>query len=193
MTQTTATRRLGGFEMPAVGTWRIDPSHADVSFVGRHFRLTKVRGRFLSVAGELHVAERPEDSSVTVTVDMSSVNSGFDFRDDNLRSAQFFDVENHPHAELESTTIDWDGSQGELTGELTIKGVTREITLEVRYLGHALDPWGSHRIGFEASARINREDWGITVDGGLDTGGLMVSREIDIEIHVEFVLETSES
>src|SRR5262249_50224383 len=111
-------------DRPATGTWAIDPGHAEVGFVGRHFGLTKIRGRFASVTGAVVVADDPADSTVELTIDMRSVNSGDQTRDDHLRSADFFDVERHPQARFRSTSVHYDGSSIELVGDLTIKSVT---------------------------------------------------------------------
>lgn len=188
MTQTAPTRLVEGIELPAPGTWKVDPSHAEVAFVGRHFMLTKVRGRFTKVDGELRIGERPEDSSVTATVEMASVHSGFETRDDNLRSADLFAVDRFPQATFTSTEITWSGSRGEMTGDLTIKDVTIPIRFQVSYLGHAKDPWGNDRAGFEAYGRIDREDWGVTGNQLVESGGVMISKEIELEIHLEVVL-----
>ncbi|UQS23977.1 YceI family protein [Amycolatopsis thermalba] len=181
------TRRLGDVELPAAGTWKIDPGHAEVGFVGRHFMLTKVRGRFTGVDGAVEVAENPADSKVSVTIDMASVNSGDQARDDHLRSADFFDVDGNPTAAFTSTEVRWEGSGGSMTGDLTIKGVTRPVTLSIDYLGYAQDPWDNHRAVFSARSRINREDWGLTWNMPLAKGGLLVSREIDLEFEVELI------
>jgi polyisoprenoid-binding protein YceI len=149
--------------------------------------LTKVRGRFTGVEGTVQFAEDPRESHVAVVIDMSSVNSGDDARDDHLRSADFFDVDEHKEATFESTAVAWDGTAGTMTGDLTIKGVTRPVTLEVDYLGYALDPWDNHRAIFSARGRIDREDWGLTWNMPLARGGLLVSKEIDIEIEVELI------
>ena len=188
MTQTAATRVVNGNELPAPGVWTVDPHHAEVGFVGRHFMMTKVRGRFTAVNGEVRIADRPEDSSVAATIEMASVFSGDDARDENLRSPDLFDVERYPEARFTSTEISWSGTQGEMTGELTIKDVTRPVTLQVSYVGHASDPWGNDRAGFEAHGRIDRENWGLTWNMLLESGGLMISKEIDLEIHLELVL-----
>ena len=187
---TTATRTLNGVELPAPGAWAIDPGHAEVAFIGRHFMLTKIRGRFTGVQGTISIAEDPNQSELHVTIDMASVSSGDQARDDHLRSADFFDVDNHPSATFRTTEVLWDGSRGSVHGQLTIKGVTRPVTLEVDYLGHARDPWGADRAVFSASATINREDWGLTWNVALETGGVMVSKEIRLEIEVETVRQT---
>jgi len=193
MTQTeparAAIRLVGGAELPAPGRWQIDPGHAEVAFIGRHFMLTKVRGRFTGVAGAIHVAEVPEESTAEVTIDMASVDSGSEARDEHLRSADLFDVERHPTAAFTGRAAGWQGTRGRLEGELTIRGVTRPVTLDTEYLGHVADPWGGQRAIFTASGTVNREDWGLTWNMPLDGGGLVVSREIRIEIDLEAVLE----
>src|SRR4051812_28881827 len=188
MTQAAnATRALDGVELPAAGTWTVDPGHAEVGFVGRHFMLTKVRGRFTGVEGAVHIAEDPADSTLSVLIDMASVNSGDNARDDHLRSADFFDVANHPTATFTSTGVTWGGVDGTLTGELTIKGVTRPVTLAVSYIGHARDPWDNDRAVFSARGAVDREAWGLTWNMPLARGGLLVSKEIDLELEIELI------
>jgi polyisoprenoid-binding protein YceI len=186
-----ATRTLNGTQLPAVGTWQIDPGHAEIGFVGRHFGLTKVRGRFTGVDGAVVVAHDPTDSSVQVTIDMHSVSSGDHSRDDHLRSADFFDVDHHPTASYRSTAVHLDGTSGTIDGELTIKGITRPVRLQMDYIGHATDPWGNERAVFSASSKINREDWGLTWNMLLEAGGLLVSKEITLEIEVELIHQPS--
>lgn len=183
----SATRTLDGIDLPASGAWEIDPGHADVAFIGRHFMLTKVRGRFTGVSGAIVVGDDPATSRLDVTIEMSSVTSGDQARDEHLRSADFFDVDNYPTATFRSTAVAWDGSTGSVTGDLTIRDVTRPVTLGVEYLGHVRDPWGGDRAVFSAQATVNREDWGLTWNMLLDNGGLVVSREIRLEIEVEAV------
>jgi polyisoprenoid-binding protein YceI len=194
MTQTeqsppAATRVVGGTELPAPGRWLIDPGHTELAFIGRHFMLTKVRGRFTGVSGVIQVAEAPEDSTVEVTIDMASVDSGSEARDEHLRSADLFDVARYPTATFSGRAAGWQGTDGALAGELTIRGVTRPVTLDVEYLGHVADPWGGQRAIFTAGGTVNREDWGLTWNMPLDGGGLLVSTQIRIEIEIEAVLE----
>ena len=186
----SATRTLDGVDLPAVGTWRVDPGHAEVGFIGRHFGLTKVRGRFTAVAGAVTIADDVARSSVAVEIGMASVSSGDQARDDHLRSADFFDVEHHPTATFRSGALTVDGTRATLQGELTIKSVSRPVELAVEYLGHARDPWDNDRAVFSAAATINREDWGLTWNIVLDAGGLLVSKEIRLEIEVELIRET---
>jgi polyisoprenoid-binding protein YceI len=193
MTQTECgpviTRIADGAELPAPGRWQIDPGHTELAFIGRHFMLTKVRGRFTGLSGVIEVAERPGDSTAEVTVDMTSVESGNEARDEHLRSADFFDVANHPTATFSARASGWQGAKGVLAGELTLRGVTRPVALQAEYLGHAADPWGGHRAVFTAAGTIDREEWGLTWNLPLDGGGLVVSNQIRIEIELEAVLQ----
>jgi polyisoprenoid-binding protein YceI len=193
MTQTkpvrTVTRMADGAELPAPGRWQIDPGHTELAFIGRHFMLTKVRGRFTGVSGAIQVAEAPGDSTVEITIDMASVDSGSDARDEHLRSADFFDAARHPTATFAGRASGWQGTHGRLEGDLTLRGVTRPVALRAEYLGYAADPWGGHRAVFTATGTVNREDWGLTWNLPLDGGGLLVSKEIRIEIELEAVLQ----
>lgn len=190
MSTAPATRTVAGTEYPAPGRWTIDPGHAEVGFVGRHFGLTKVRGRFTGVTGHADIGEDITDSALVVTIDMATVHSGDDTRDDHLRSADLFHVEAHPQATFRATSITADGTTGTVTGDLTIKGVTRPVALEVEYVGQAKDPWDNDRAVFSASTTINREDWGLTWNMLLEAGGLLVSKEIRLEIEVELIRHT---
>jgi polyisoprenoid-binding protein YceI len=188
-TTTAATRDLAGHVLPAAGTWEIDPGHADVSFVGRHFMVTKVRGRFTGVAGRVVVGDRIEESRVEVTIDMATVESGNRTRDDHLRSADLFDVERYPTATFRSTSVSWHGASGTVHGDLTIHGVTRSVPLAVAFEGHARDPWGADRAIFSARTKLDREDFGLTWNMAVETGGVLVSKEIQVEIDLETVLQ----
>jgi polyisoprenoid-binding protein YceI len=188
-TAAAATRMLAGAELPAAGRWQIDPGHTEVAFIGRHFMLTKVRGRFTGVTGAIVVAEEPGESTAEVIIDMASVESGSQARDDHLRSADFFDAARHPTATFRGCAARWQGTRGLLAGELTIRGITRPVTLQAGYLGHVADPWGGQRAIFTAEGTLNREDWGLTWNMPLDGGGLLVSKDIRIEIEAEAVLQ----
>jgi polyisoprenoid-binding protein YceI len=191
MTQTepvrTVTRLAGGAELPAPGRWQIDPGHTELAFIGRHFMLTRVRGRFTGVSGAIQVAEDPGETTVEVTIDMTSADSGSQARDEHLRSADFFDAARHPEATFAGRAAGWQGTRGQLAGELTIRGITRPVTLQAEYLGYVADPWGGHRVVLTAAGTLNREDWGLTWNMPLESGGLLVSREIRIEIELEAV------
>jgi polyisoprenoid-binding protein YceI len=179
------TRDVDAIELPSPGVWRVDPGHAEVGFVGRHLVFTKVRGRFRDISGVIRVAEDPNATTVAVEIDMASVESGSDQRDEHLRSEDLFDVDRHPTATFRGSASDWTGRTGKLAGDLTIKGVTRPVVLDVEYHGFVRDPWGGDRIVFSASTTINREDWGVTWNMPLEAGGLLVSKEIRIELEIE--------
>lgn len=192
MTTTTTpdvVRTVGGVVLPAAGRWEIDPGHAEVAFIGRHFMMTKVRGRFTDVRGTVQVGEDLDDSALEVVIGTASVDSGNPTRDAHIRSSELFDVDRYPEATFRSVSVDWRGSEGAVVGDLTIHGTTRRVTLQVSYLGHARDPWGGDRAVFSASTQINREDFGITWNMALEAGGVLVSKDIRIEIEVETVLQ----
>jgi len=184
-----ATRVIAGAELPAAGRWQIDPGHTELAFIGRHFMLTKVRGRFTGLSGMIVIAEEPGDSVVEVTIDMASVHSGSQARDEHLRSADFFDTASYPTATFCGHVAQWQGAGAVLAGDLTIRGTARPVMLQAEYLGHAADPWGGQRAVFTAAGNVNREDWGLTWNMPLDGGGLLVSKEIRIEIELEAVLQ----
>lgn len=185
----TATRTLDGTETPAAGTWVIDPSHTTVEFIGRHLVFTKVRGRFTDVAGQVTISEDPNASSIEVTLGTSSITTGHDDRDGHLKSGDFFDVENHPAITFRSTRVEWKGNEGTVTGDLTVRGVSKPVTLDVELGGVVTDPWGGTRAAFSAKGEVNREDWGLTWNMPLEKGGLLVSKNIDFEIETEIVLQ----
>lgn len=185
--QQPPTRVLDGHVLPAPGVWDIDPGHTDLAFVGRHFMVTKVRGRFTDVTGRVVIAPRMNDSSVEVTIGMASVESGSADRDDHIRSADLFDVERHPTATFVSRSVDWRGTSGTVHGDLTIHGVTRRVPLIVSFEGYVPDPWGGHRAIFSARTAVNREEFGITWNMALEAGGLLVSKDVRIEIELETV------
>ena len=177
-------------EVPAAGTWTLDPTHTDVSFTARHLMVTKVRGRFGVSGGTVTIAENPLDSSVEATIDVASVNSGEAGRDEHLLSADFFDVANYPTITFRSTKVEAAGDgEYKLTGELTIKDVTRPVTLDLEYLGSVDSPFGDTRAGFSASAEISRKDWGLDFNMALEAGGVVVGDKIKINIDAETILQ----
>lgn len=139
------------------------------------------------VKGTVWVGEDPAATQVEVVIDMASVDSGDQTRDDHLRSDDLFDVARHPTAIFRSRAVEWDGTRGRLHGTLTIKDTTNPVTLDVEYLGFARDPWGGERAVFSARGRVNREDWAVSWNMLLESGGLLVSKEIDLEVEAEFV------
>ena len=169
------------------GTWNIDSSHSTVGFTARHLMITKVRGRFGAVEGAITIGEDRLMSSVTATVQMASIDTGDAGRDEHVRGADFFDVENFPTMTFASTGVRGDGAEYYLTGDLTIKGITKSVEFDVEFDGVGGDPWGGTRVGFTAEAEINRKDWGIDFNMVLDTGGVMVSEKIKVQLDIEAI------
>ena len=173
-----------GFSTDIVaGTWTIDPTHSEVGFTVRHL-MSKVRGQFTRFEGVLTTGTSLAETRAEATIDLNSVDTRDEKRDAHLRSADFFDVENSGPMTFKAT--DFDGTTA--SGELTIKGVTRAVELDVEFLGLGLDPWGNQRLGFEASTVINRQDFGVTFNIPLDGGKVMVGDKINIHLAVEAVL-----
>lgn len=172
------------------GTWDIDPVHSEVSFVARHMVVSKVRGRFDKFQGTLVTTEDPLQSSVEASIDVNSVNTNEPQRDAHIRSADFFDAENHPTMTFRSTGVRPAGSDFLLDGDLTIRGTTKPVTLKLEVNGFTPDPFGGTRTGFSATTEINRQDFGVSYNGpipGADNA-MILSDKITINIEVEAVL-----
>ena len=165
------------------GTWTIDPSHSEVGFTVRHL-MSKVRGQFESFTGTLTTGDTLADTAAEATIDLNSVNTRDGQRDGHLRSADFFDVENHGNMTFRSTSFN--GTKA--AGELTIKGVTRTVELDVEFLGTDTDPDGNQKIGFEATAEISRKDFGVDFNVPLDGGKLLVGDKVSIVLSVQAAL-----
>lgn len=184
-------REFNGAQIPAAGTFTIDPAHSRVGFVVKHLMINKVRGGFTDVAGEIVIAEDPLRSSVTATVGVASVTTGVPDRDNHLRSGDFFDVEKYPTLEFRSTGLSvGSGEEFRLAGELTINGVTRPVELKVEFEGVARSPWGQEVIGFTAGTEINREDFGLSWNQALETGGVLVGKTAKVELEIEAVRQS---
>jgi len=185
------TSTLEQFEGLTAGTWTIDASHSEVGFTVRHL-MSKVRGQFRTFEGTLTVAENPLESSVKATIDLSSVDTRNEQRDNHLRSSDFFSVESSPTMTFESTEIiDRDGDLI-ARGNLTIKDVTKPIDLELDYLGAGTDPWGGNRLGFEGTATLSRKEWGVDFNIPLEGDKLMIGDKVNVVIAVEAVHQAGE-
>ncbi|MBI1843257.1 MAG: YceI family protein [Actinobacteria bacterium] len=184
-----SVRTIEGREVPAAGTWAVDPSHSTASFVVRHLGLAKVRGGFGVLSGNIQVAEKPEDSSVEVEIDAASIDTGDQGRDDHLRSPDFLDVAEYPNLTFRSTAVVQAKDGWKVTGDLGIHGITKGVELDVTFEGAATDPWGGNRIGLSATTEFNREDFGLTWNQALETGGVLVGKQVKVEIEVEAVLQ----
>jgi polyisoprenoid-binding protein YceI len=189
ITATPGTRVVDGRQVPEAGTWAIDPSHASFGFVARHL-MAKARGTFSGVSGAATVAERPEESLLEIEIDANSIDTKDDTRDTHMRSNDFFGVEDHPTISFRSTGVRPGAGDNEwkVDGDLTIRGVTRPVTVEVEFLGGAIDPWGNQRVGFSGVVpEVNREDWGLTWNAALETGGFLLAKNVRLEIEAELI------
>jgi polyisoprenoid-binding protein YceI len=178
-------REIDGVELPPVGKYELDASHTEVGFVARHM-LTKIRGRFTEFEGTIEVGETPDTSSVQVEIKTGSVQTNFGQRDDHLKSADFFEIDEYPVITFRSTAIRHTGGAGfELDGDLTVRDITRSITLTGEYLGTGVDPFGNSYFSAEAQTTVEREDWDLTWNMALETGGVLVGKKVDLVIGVE--------
>ena len=170
-------------------SWNIDASHTHASFTVRHMMITNVRGEFRNITGTVEFDEKnPTRSSVDVKIDASTVNTRDEKRDGHLKSPDFFDVEKYPYIAFKSKRAETiDDNSGRLIGDLTLHGVTREVTLEVEYAGQAKSPWGTTSAGFSARTKVNRKDFGLNWNVALETGGVLVGDVINIDIELEIV------
>lgn len=178
-------------------TWKLDPAHTSVELSVKHMMFTKVRGRFTDVDGTLEIdEENPDRSKVRVEIDAASIDTGVEDRDAHLRSPDFLDAENHPKIVFESKRIEGamneEGDTFEVVGDLTIRGKTREITLEATYAGQGQDPWGKRRAGFEADTRIDRREWGLRWNQALEAGGILVGNDVNIDLGVQAVRQAKD-
>ncbi|HUY52852.1 MAG TPA: YceI family protein [Streptosporangiaceae bacterium] len=169
------------------GTWDLDPVHSTIGFVARHLMVSKVRGRFTRFEAQVVTAPNPLDSYATATIDLSSVDTGNEMRDNDLRSENFFDAATHPEMTYRSTGIRPNGGKFIVDGDLTIRGVTRPVRLTAEVNGFGPDPYGGTRAGFSATGEINRTDFGVSFNAPVP-GGVMVSEKIQLEIEAEAVL-----
>ena len=171
------------------GDFTIDPVHSHIGFVARHAMVTKVRGTFDEFTGSLHLdAENPANATAEITIEVASVDTRNEQRDGHLRTNDFFDIAQYPQITFKSTSIEQDGTETfKVTGDLTIKGVTKSISVDFEYGGLATDPFGNVRVGFEGKAALNRSDYNVTFNAALETGGVLVSEKIQLEFEVSAI------
>ncbi len=183
-----AIRTVNGENLPVAGTYALDSSHSEVGFAVRHLMVSKVRGRFSDVAGTIEIGESPLESSVAVTIQTASIDTRDEQRDGHLRSDDFFGVESYPTMTYVSRSVRAAGKgRYVVEGDLTIKGVSQPVPLELTFEGGGADPWGGVRIGFSAKAELDREAYGLTWNQALETGGVVVGKKVAIEIEAEAV------
>jgi polyisoprenoid-binding protein YceI len=184
-----ATQALGD----VTGTYDLDPTHTRIGFSARHAMVTTVRGSFQDFTGEARIdTVDPAASSVSLTIQAASISTGQEQRDGHLRTGDFFEVDTYPTLTFVSTAVSRPETDvWSITGDLTIKGVTRPVTIEFEQTGSAKDPYGNLRVGFEGSTAINRTDWGLTFNAALETGGVLVSEKIKLEFDVSAIARTA--
>src|SRR4051812_32140743 len=185
MTTTTIAPAIPGY---VAGTWTIDPVHSEVGFSVRHMMVSKVRGRFTSFSGEIVTGADPLASQVSADIDLASIETGNAQRDEHIRSADFFEVETYPIMSYRSTGVRADGHDYVLDGELTLKGVTRNVALRLELNGFGPDAYGGTRAGFTATTEINRRDFGVNFNAAIETGGAVVADKVTIQLEIEAVL-----
>lgn len=168
------------------GTWNFDPAHSEITFTVRHAGISKVRGSFAAVDAQLQVAENISNSTVTATAQVDSITTGNADRDGHLKSADFFDAENHPTITFTSTSFELDGEELTLAGDLTIKGETRPVTFTGEFAGAVVDAFGATRAGASVSTTISRKDFGITWNAAIEAGGVLVSDKVTLTLDVAF-------
>lgn len=172
----------------APGTYAIDPSHSEVAFTVRHAGIAKVRGAFSEFEGTIVVSEDQAASTTDVTVQLGSVDTRSEQRDEHLRSADFFNVEENPTMTFSTTSVAIeDEEEFTLTGELTLNGVTKPVEIEAEYTGAATDPYGQERIGFSGTTTLSRKDFGLTWNAALETGGVLVSDKVTVLLEVSAI------
>ena len=170
------------------GTWTLDASHSRVGFVARHAMITKVRGSFNDFEGQVVVPGELSDAAVSLTIQTASIDTRSEQRDGHLRSGDFLAIDEFPQITFTSTAVTPTGDDAfELTGDLTIKGVTKQVTVPFEFGGAAIDPFDNVRAGFEGSVTINRKDFGITWNAALETGGVLVSEKVNLEFEVSAI------
>jgi polyisoprenoid-binding protein YceI len=186
MSDTTTTLDIPGYK---AGTWVLDPSHSEVSFSVRHMMISKVRGTFGVKSATIIAPENPLEARVEASVDVASVDTKDEGRDAHLRSADFFDAETYPTLDFVSTGVRLENGDFLVDGDLTIRGITKPATLELEFGGFGTDPWGNYKAGATAKTVINREDFGLVWNAALETGGVLVGKDVTITLDLQGALQ----
>ncbi len=185
-----STRTQDNRTLPATGTWVVDASHSTIGAVARHLVVSKVRGRFEEFEGTITVGEDIMESGVSLTIAAASINTGSEDRDAHLRSPDFLDVENFPELTFTSTSVIPNGTGWRMTGDLTMRGETHPVSIDFEFLGVYPDPWGNQKAAFSGSATIEREKWGVNWNAPLEAGGVLVSKQLEIELEIQAQLQS---
>lgn len=189
----TLKSKLNKFKMENQTKWVLDPTHSELVFKVKHLMITNVKGEFTNFSAEIHSnGEDFSKASVKATIDATSISTNNTDRDAHLKSPEFFDTEAHKELTFEGTSFTKsDDSTFKLTGNLTIKGISKEVTFNVDFGGLNKDPWGNEKAGFSLEGKINRKDWGLNWNAALETGGVMVSEEVKVSAEMEFVKQVT--
>ena len=182
MTDTTTTLDVPGYK---AGTWVLDPAHSEVTFSLRHMMISKVRGEFGLKSATIEAPANPLEAKVTASVDAASISTGDQNRDNHLRSADFFDVETYPTIDFVSTGVRYEGGDFLVDGDLTMHGVTKPVTFELEFGGFGTDPYGNYKAGATAKSVVNREDFGLTWNAALESGGVLVGKDVTITLDLQ--------
>lgn len=186
MAETTMEVQATGTPVP--GTWVVDKSHTRLGFVAKHLMVTKVRGSFTDFEGSVTIGSTPDESSAEAVIKTASLTTGDDKRDGHLHSPDFLDVEKYPEMRFRSTKIEQKSDdEFQIEGDLTIKDITNPVVMDVTFEGVVGDPWGGERAGFSGVAEIDREAWGMTWNAALETGGVLVSKKVKLELDVQLI------
>ena len=185
MSSTTISTEIPGYK---AGTWTIDPTHSEVGFSIRHIMISKVKGKFEQFSATFVTAENPLDSSVTASAVVASINTNEPNRDGHLRTGDFFDAETYPTIDFVSTGVRQVNGDFFVDGDLTIKGITKPVTFDFEFGGFGSDPYGNYKAGATATAEINREDFGLTYNAALETGGFLLGDKVTITLELQAVL-----
>ena len=187
MTETTTTvPEIPGYK---AGTWVLDPAHSEVTFSLRHMMISKVRGVFGLKSATIEAPANPLEAKVTASADAASVDTKDEGRDTHLRSADFFDVEQFPTIDFASTGVRYEGGDFLVDGDLTLHGITKPVTFELEFGGFGVDPWGNYKAGATAKTVVNREDFGLTWNAALETGGVLVGKDVTITLDLQGSLQ----
>jgi polyisoprenoid-binding protein YceI len=187
----TAVRQINGVELPQTGDWVIDPAHSSIEAVARHMVVTKVRGHFEEFSGTVHIDEDPSKSWAEASMKAASINTNAPDRDAHLRSPDFLNADEFPELTFKSTRLGHQvGNRFEVVGDLTIRGETHPVILDVAFGGVVTDPFGQTKALFSASTKLEREKWGVNWNQALETGGVLVSKSLDVEIEIQAVLQS---
>ena len=191
MSTDTAVREIDGVRLPQAGDWVIDPAHTSIEAVARHMVIAKVRGHFEEFSGSIHIDEDPTKSWAEVAIKAASINTNAPDRDAHLRSPDFLNADEYPELTFKSTKLSHKrGDRFEVVGDLTIRGETQPVTLEVEFGGVVTDPFGQTKALFSATTKLERETWGMNWNQALEAGGVLVSKSLDVEIDVQAVLQS---